>query len=64
MLFILVASCKKNDKPKVDKMVIATSMKDQNIEQYKLENSNGVVVELINLGGIITSIKTPDSSGK
>jgi len=64
MLFILVASCNKNDRPKVDKMVIATSMKDQNIEQYKLENSNGVVVELLNLGGIITSIKTPDSSGK
>jgi aldose 1-epimerase len=39
-------------------------MKDQNIEKYRLENSNGVVVELLNLGGIITSIKTPDSNGK
>ena len=64
MIFILVAACNKNNRPRVDRMVIATSMKDQNIEQYKLENSNGVVVELLNLGGIITSIKTPDSNGK
>ena len=38
-------------------------MENQNIEKYTLENSNGVVVELINYGGIITSIKTPDSNG-
>lgn len=64
LVLILVAACNKKGKPKVDKIVIATSMKDQNIEQYRLENSNGVVVELLNLGGIITSIKTPDSNGK
>lgn len=64
LILILVAACNKKGKPKVDKIVIATSMKDQNIEQYRLENSNGVVVELLNLGGIITSIKTPDSNGK
>ena len=64
LILILVAACNKKGKPKVDKIVIATSMKDQNIEKYRLENSNGVVVELLNLGGIITSIKTPDSNGK
>lgn len=64
LILILVAACNKKGKPKVDKIVIATCMKDQNIEKYRLENSNGVVVELLNLGGIITSIKTPDSNGK
>lgn len=64
LILILVAACNKKGKPKVDKIVIATSMKDQNIEKYRLENSNGVVVELLNLGGIIMSIKTPDSNGK
>jgi aldose 1-epimerase len=64
MILILVAACKKKGKPKLDKIVITTSMKDQNIEQYRLENNNGIVVELLNLGGIITSIKTPDRNGK
>ncbi|MDA9201698.1 galactose mutarotase [Flavobacteriaceae bacterium] len=64
LILILVAACNKKGKPKVYKIVIATSMEDQNIEKYRLENSNGVVVELLNLGGIITSIKTPDSNGK
>jgi aldose 1-epimerase len=64
IILILVAACNKKGKPKVDMIVIATSMKNQNIEKYKLENNNGVVIELLNLGGIITSIKTPDSSGK
>ncbi len=35
-----------NPRPKVDKMVIATSMKDQNIEQYKLENRYAFFIAL------------------
>lgn len=64
MILILFAACNKKGKPNIDKIVTTTFMKDQNIEKYRLENSNGVVVELLNLGGIITSIKTPDSYGK
>ena len=37
MILILVAACQKKGKPKLDKIVITTSMKDQNIEQYRLD---------------------------
>ena len=59
----LMFACNKRVNPNVNKIVITTSMENQNIEKYRLENSNGIVVELINLGGIITSIKTPDNDG-
>lgn len=34
------------------------------VDQFKLTNSKGVEVSIINYGGIVTSIKTPDKTGK
>ncbi len=34
------------------------------MELFRLENKNGIAVEIINLGGIVTSIKTPDREGE
>lgn len=36
----------------------------KSIHQYTLKNTNGLEVKIINLGAIITSIKTPDRHGK
>ena len=33
------------------------------IKQYRMENKNGVVVEFLNYGGILSSIQTPDKKG-
>lgn len=33
------------------------------VKEYKMTNTNGVVVKVINYGGIITSILTPDKNG-
>jgi aldose 1-epimerase len=34
------------------------------VDLYKLKNSNGVEVEIITMGGIIVSLRTPDRHGK
>ncbi len=34
------------------------------VDQFKLSNSKGIEIAIINYGGIITSIRTPDKSGK
>ena len=42
---------------------MVNSLENTNIQKYRLENDKGVVIEFLNLGGIITSIKTPDRDG-
>jgi aldose 1-epimerase len=39
------------------------SITAQKITPHKLENKNGLSIEVLNLGGIIRSIKTPDRNG-
>jgi len=36
----------------------------QKIQQVTLKNANGVVVKIINYGGIVTAIEVPDAKGK
>lgn len=39
-------------------------LNNKNVLEYQLKNSNGIVVNILNLGGIISSIYTPDKNGK
>ncbi|THB74897.1 MAG: galactose mutarotase [Desulfobulbaceae bacterium] len=39
------------------------SIEDRAIEKFTITNDKGLVLSLINLGGIITSIRTPDRQG-
>ncbi len=34
------------------------------VQQYRLENSNGMEVDVITYGGAVQSIKVPDKNGK
>ncbi|WP_407402880.1 aldose epimerase family protein [Chryseobacterium sp.] len=42
----------------------ATSAEGELIKKYTLKNANGMSVEIINLGGIITSLKVPSKKGE
>ncbi|GET23788.1 aldose epimerase family protein [Prolixibacter sp. NT017] len=44
--------------------VFGTTPKGEKVFLYKLRNDNGVTVKITNYGGIITSIETPDKTGK
>ncbi len=39
-------------------------LQGQQVDLYSLSNDNGMTVKITNYGGIVTSIVTPDSSGK
>ncbi len=72
-LFILVSSCKlmpKNDKeetainaPGITKNFYGLIGTDS-VFQYSLVNKNGMEVRIINYGGTVTHILTPDKNGK
>lgn len=42
----------------------AMTKNNESVEKYTLKNKNGMSVDIINLGGIITSINVPDKNGK
>ncbi len=42
---------------------VLTLNSGQTIKEYTLKNSRGVTITILNLGGIITSINTPDKNG-
>lgn len=46
----------------ITKMVIG-NYKDNEVIEYNIKNSNGIEVGILNLGGIITKIITPDNEG-
>lgn len=72
LLFLIIFGCKKesNKQDISGKMEnISTSdygvtPKDDSIKKYTLSNKNGMKVEVINFGGIITSLTAPDRNGK
>jgi len=48
----------------IHKTVFGTLADGQVVHQFTFTNTNGVQVQIINYGGIITSIKTPDKIGR
>lgn len=72
LLFLIIFGCKKeNNKQDISGKMenISTSdygvtSKGDSIKKYTLTNKNGMKVEVINFGGIITSLTAPDRNGK
>lgn len=72
LLFLIIFGCKKeNNKQDISGKMenISTSdygvtPKGDSIKKYTLTNKNGMKVEVINFGGIITSLTAPDNNGK
>jgi len=55
---------KSNNKVSLTKSFYGTTKDNKNIDLYSFKNSNGMEVEIINYGGIITSLKVPDKKGE
>ncbi len=49
--------------PMVKKEVFGTTPDGKAVELYTLTNSHGIEVRVMNYGGIVVSVKTPDKSG-
>lgn len=58
-----LSSCDFNKKPSVKAAVISTPTDPYKMEHFTIENSSGITIEILNLGGIIQSIRTPDKNG-
>lgn len=52
-----------NDSPSISS-TLSESSNGKNIQSFFLKNSNQITIEILNFGGIVKSIKTPDKSGK
>jgi aldose 1-epimerase len=52
------------EQPTVKRDKYGTTPDGHEVDSYTLSNSHGVEVQVINFGGIITSILVPDSNGK
>lgn len=66
MFLILLMSCQdvaKKDQEQVTNKQ-STTMESNQIKRYTLINKNGLAIEVINYGGIITSISAPDKNGQ
>ncbi|MDR6461709.1 aldose epimerase family protein [Chryseobacterium sediminis] len=72
LLFLIIFGCRKeNNKQdisgKMENMHTSdygVTPKGDSIKKYTLTNKNGMKVEVINFGGIITSLTAPDRNGK
>jgi len=74
-LIIMLAGCKsgpkgeneseqKNPKCKVEKSHFGMTPEGDSVTLYTLKNEKDYVIKIINFGGIITEIQTPDREGK
>ncbi len=48
----------------ISKSVFGVMPEGRDVEQYALQNDQGMIVKIINYGGIITNIMVPDKKGK
>ncbi len=53
----------KHHAPTVVSETFGHTLDGESIERYTLKNSNGMAADIITLGGIVTSLRVPDSSG-
>lgn len=51
------------DSVTIEKSAYGTTPKGEKIESYKLKNQNGMEVDIITFGGIITDLKVPNKDG-
>ncbi len=71
LLFLIIFGCKKkNNKQDISGKMenvhtsdYGVTPKGDSIKKYTLTNKNGMKVEVINFGGIITSLTAPDRNG-
>jgi aldose 1-epimerase len=72
LLFLIIFGCRKeNNKQDISGKMenvhtsdYGVTPKGDSIKKYTLTNKNGMKVEVINFGGIITSLTAPDRNGK
>ncbi len=72
LLFLIIFGCgKENNKQDISGKMehvhtsdYGVTPKGDSIKKYTLSNKNGMKVEVINFGGIITSLTAPDRNGK
>ncbi len=63
--FVVFSSCKeKAGSSKIKQTPFGVTSKGDSVIAYTLKNKNGVTVTILNYGGIIQSIETPDKEGK
>ncbi len=64
-IFILsMSSCREeNQFPKVESSYFGTTADGDEVQEYTLENNQGMVVKVISYGGIITSLEVPNDKG-
>ncbi|WP_299528512.1 aldose epimerase family protein [Ulvibacterium sp.] len=51
------------DAPNIEKSEYGTTPEGESVDLYTLKNGNGVTVDIITYGGIITSLKVPNKKG-
>lgn len=66
IFIILLSSCQNTANKNQDKLAQHQSptMQPEQIRQFTLQNKHGLSIQVINYGGIVTSIKTPDKNGQ
>lgn len=62
-MFLAMLSQASSNQPEVKKKKYGSTPDGQQVDVYTLTNAHGVEVQIINFGGIITSIGVPDRNG-
>ena len=55
---------KKTVNVEIEKKIFGKTQDNENVYAFTLKNSNGMEIEIIEFGAIVSSIKTPDKNGK
>ena len=72
LILLSQTSCTKGDTPRnaplkpparISKSPFGTLLSGQEVSQFTLTNTNGIELHVIDYGGIITSLRTPDRHG-
>src|SRR5699024_971551 len=64
ILLFMFFSCQENSQTSVERAAFGTTTKGDSVYRYTLEQKNGVEVSILNYGGIMQAMKTPDKEGK
>lgn len=60
---LIVCSCQQKESHKIQKQPFGVTSGGDSVVAYTLSNSNGIKVTILNYGGIIQSLETPDKNG-
>ena len=60
---LILISCSNNSVNKLSMSDFGKAPNGEVVKKFKLTNSNGLSMEVINYGAIITNLNVPDSSG-